>query len=560
MKDYSHILTKITSTPWMITPDALATILDIFDAHLSGSLNEDQIRARLAAAGQRPTANMHSRQGKIGVIPIHGPIFPKANMMTEMSGATSMSQFQEQFRSFMADDSIGAVLLDVDSPGGMSDMIAEMSEEIRTGRDTKPVYSIANTSANSAAYSLASQATRMYATPSAQVGSVGTYMVHTDQSRRKEAQGVTETVIKAGRFKAVPLEPLTAEGHSYLQGFVNEINDQFIANVAQGRKVDEDYVRQNFGEGGIVSARKALESKMIDGIATFDSVVEMIGGEIQQAASSKSGISLAGLEMSTENPGLKQSYDADKEHSEPGTGLGGEPQPREAPETGDKAIEGGWRRDPPPVAYETEESAVNRAWLEDRAKALNIAFTAETSDDDLATAVAKQMDDIVVPLSAATEAATEQIAFEQQYPEQAAQLAALLENSRSLEAHTFSEGYARFEGSTKGFSTLMREKVEDAHRKVSSRTFSHEDLKTLLDAVAEGDSIVQYAEQGSSRSIESSDTPVASGDVASDRKQFAELVRAAMTQDNLTRQAAIAHVAEQHPDLARAYGVGHVKA
>ena len=99
----------------------------------------------------------------------------------------------------------------------------------------KPIISVANTAANSAAYYLASQASKMYVTPSGQVGSIGTFVVHTDDSKQREMMGVEQTVIKAGRFKAVPLEPLTPDSHDHLQKFVNNTNDKFVAAVARGR-------------------------------------------------------------------------------------------------------------------------------------------------------------------------------------------------------------------------------------------------------------------------------------------------------------------------------------
>jgi hypothetical protein len=70
---------------------------------------------------------------------------------------------------------------------------------------------------------------------------------------------------------------------------------------------------------------------------------------------------------------------------------------------------------------------------------------------------------------------------------------------------------------------------------------------------------VEWGEEGSAREREQSGTVVPTNNFVEDRKQFAELVRAAMTEDNLTQAAAIAHVSENNPELAQAYLTGHTK-
>jgi signal peptide peptidase SppA len=533
MKDYSRIIGKITSTPWMITPDALKLMLDVFDAHLSGTITQEDLRLRLQDTERKDDSRVQ-RNGSVGVLSLQGPIFPKANLMTELSGATSIAQFRDEFRSLMADDSVDAILLDIDSPGGLSEQIDEMATEIREARDTKPIYAIANASANSAAFYLGSQATKMFATPSGQVGSIGTYMVHMDNSELKERIGVKETIIKAGRFKAAIIEPLTPDSREYLQDHISQVNADFIKAVALGRKVSQKEVTQNYGEGGIVTPKRAAEVGMIDGVMTYDAVLESM--------SEGGGVSLS----------MKQSYDAAKEHSEPGTGQGDEPTPREEPEEGDPAIEGGWRRDTPPVVNELQEvKLVDREWLEARASSLGVEFSEETSDEDLSEAVASRIEEIVVPLTDATADAEAQRAFAESYPEQAAQMDKLLAESRNNAAITFAESYRTFEDNSKlGFSTTVRDQLSDAHMKVAERRFTQDDLKSLMDAVVAKEATVPLGEEGSARLGEPVEAARPGLEV---RKQFAELVRNAMTEDSLDRDAAINHVAQQNPELFAAY-------
>ena len=83
-------------------------------------------------------------------------------MMTEMSGATSLETVSNQLDAMLSDSGISSIVLDIDFPGGTSDMVQEVGDQIRLGKETKPIYAIANVMAGSAAYWLASQATNLY--------------------------------------------------------------------------------------------------------------------------------------------------------------------------------------------------------------------------------------------------------------------------------------------------------------------------------------------------------------------------------------------------------------
>lgn len=544
MKDYSQIVSKVTSVPWMMMPSSLKMMLEILDAHIEGTITRGEIEARLSSTEMRNRPGTATRSNTVGIMPLHGPIFPKANLMTEMSGAVALDSWVAELRQMVEDDSIGSIVLDIDSPGGMSSGIAETAQYIREAREIKPIYAIANTLTASAAYGLAAQATQVYGTLSSTVGSIGTYLVHTDDSALLEKIGVKETVVKAGRFKAIEMESLTPESKATLQEYVDDVNDRFIYEIAQGRGMTEDQIRGT--DAKVFAADRALSVGLIDGITTMEGLV----GEILETG---------GITLGSTAPASKQSYDADKEHSEPGTGLGGEPTPREAPEEGDPAIEGGWRRDPPPPAYEETEEAVNREWLEARATALGVEFSSDTSDEDLAGLVAEHSDglvQLVTPLREATENANRARDFAREFPEQAARMAALEQSARESNARAFAEGFTTVGDTGRGYSPQMRDQISDAYLAIESRQFTTEDLNTLLTAAASN--LVPLGEAGSSRTSESGESTGSTGDFQADRRAFAQLVENAMKDDNLTQDAAIAHVSQTHPELARAYAIGHV--
>jgi capsid assembly protease len=550
MRDYPQIVNKMTSTPWFITEAGMSAILEIVNRRLSGEvLTKDEIRVRLGENAGRERSRYSSSHRNIGVLSMEGPMFPKANLFTELSGATSIEQATSEFRTMLADDSIDSILLNFDSPGGSAEGIQEFAKVIFDARESgKRIVSMANFAANSAAYYLASQAQEMYATPSGQVGSVGVVLVVKDDTRAKEDAGIDQHVFTAGRLKAVGYTKMTSDGAAYLQDIVDTHYEAFVGDVARGRNTSVEEVVKNFGEGGIVLPQDALDSGMIDGVATFDEVVSHMsssqnGGNLAVAAKTR----LAGRVT----PDM--SYDADKEHSEPGTGVGGEPTPREPPEKDDPAIKGGWRRDPPPIAYEPEErSEMNRDWLIGMLNTLGVSFSEDSSDDELAALVQTETEAFVAPIAQAAQSAESEKSFARDFPEQAAQLESLRVADKDNKAKAFASSYARFDGSNKGFSVLVREGLEEAHVKVSDRNFNHDDLAKLVDSMAGDVAVVNYGEQGSA--VEG-DSPVLRAGAGRQeiRQQYADEVKSIMTNDGMTRNDAIAHLRETNPELTAAY-------
>lgn len=541
MKDYGQIISTITGSPWLITSDSLRMILEIVDRRLDGErLDEGEIRARI-----QQNAHNHPpiKSGpKTGVLRLHGPIFPKANLMTELSGATDLQTFRSNFRALMEDDNVTSIVLDVDSPGGSSLGVEETAAEIRAARETKPVYAVANGLAASAAYFIASQATELYQTPSGYTGSVGAYMVHTDESELEQKIGVNRTVIKAGRFKATEITPLNPESREYLQGIVTDCYDSFVEGVALGRKTTVEDVTANYGEGGIVSAKNALEAGMVDGIAEFDAVLGSVVG--------------TGTTVSMMIPRYAPSTsEREMEHSEPGSGSGGEPVPRTPPEDEDiDTWEKGERFDDPRRG--NPEETVDREQLVALATALGIKHEG-VEDGALYELVQTELETVVsanAEIREAAASATQALDFAKQYPEQAAELERLRKERLSGASKTFASQFERLEDtegkpSNKGLSILARETVEEAHLKLSQNVLIADDLRDLVLTVATG--VVEYGEKGSSRVKEA--TGIDLTDRKAVRDRAAELVKTRMEEDGLDHKRAARLVFQENPDLAQAY-------
>ncbi len=271
---YNRVLAAVATTPWAIEPAAFAAICEVLELRLAGvRLSDDQVADRIAAGpGSR---DPYEVGGGIAVLPVYGVIVPRANLMTEISGGTSLQKLGGALDAAAADPAVSTILLDINSPGGSVSLVPETAAKIRAARASKPVIAHANTMAASAAYWLASQADEIIVSPSGAVGSIGVLSAHEDESGKWEQQGVHTTLISAGRFKTEgnPFEPLTEEGRASIQALVDDFYGQFVADVAKGRGVDRQAVRGGFGEGRVVFGRHAVTDGMADRTESFEATL-----------------------------------------------------------------------------------------------------------------------------------------------------------------------------------------------------------------------------------------------------------------------------------------------
>lgn len=274
---YVHVINYVTGRPWAILPEKMTEILSFLYTRASGEYIDPAIVAEYRAAAER-----RPRQRKadaVGVLPIYGTISHRMDLLTEMSGGTSIEGLTRDLRVMVADPDISAIVLDVDSPGGAVDGIEEFAAEVYQSRRKKPIVAVANTLAASAAYWIAASASELVVTPTALVGSVGVIAAHENIAGMLEQKGVEVSLITAGEHKAEnnPFEPLTEEGRAEIQKHVDEYYGLFTRAVARGRNVPVETVRKDFGGGRVFGAKEAISIGMADRMATLDEVVATAG-------------------------------------------------------------------------------------------------------------------------------------------------------------------------------------------------------------------------------------------------------------------------------------------
>ena len=181
------------------------------------------------------------------------------------------------------------VVLLTHSPGGETSLISETAAEIRRLRAIKPITAIARTQMASAAFWLAAQATTVLATPSAELGAVGVFMIHVDQSRLNDRIGITPTYItsSAKKIEGNPDMPLADDTRAFLQSRVDRVAATFVTDLALGRRTSEANVRSAYGDGRMFDAAEAARRGMAERVATLESLLTSGSGRGRLSASSQ---------------------------------------------------------------------------------------------------------------------------------------------------------------------------------------------------------------------------------------------------------------------------------
>lgn len=287
-KSYTHVALAALDRPWAILPATLDVICEVIAMRQAGAqFSPEEVAERIGAA---PTRNgSAARAGAVGVLPLHGVIMHRAGMMAETSGALSLERWMRDFRSFMADEEIGTIVLDVDSPGGEVAGMPEAAAEIRAAREQKRVVAVANPMAASGAYWLASQASEFHVSPSGAVGSIGVYSSHDNLAAAYEMAGVETSLIYAGKFKVEghDLGPLSEAAREHRQSIVDDYYGMFVGDVAKGRGATSAVVKSDMGEGRMLLAKHAKAAGMVDGIMTLDEVIRRAAGSPRPTANAR---------------------------------------------------------------------------------------------------------------------------------------------------------------------------------------------------------------------------------------------------------------------------------
>ena len=246
--------------PWMVEPEWFTKALAAVKA---GAYPV----AAAPRAEESPVPSYLLAPGGVAVVGIAGPMMKGDSSF----GGTSTVRTRQAIRKAVNDDSVSSILLHIDSPGGTVAGTADLAADVRAADARKPVYAHIDDLGASAAYWVASQARRVFANATAEIGSIGTYTVLEDTSGKYEKEGVKATLVSTGPFKGAGADgvPITDAQVAEIQTRVHDLNEHFIKGVAAGRSLSIDQVRV-LADGRVHVAEKAKALNLIDGVQSLD--------------------------------------------------------------------------------------------------------------------------------------------------------------------------------------------------------------------------------------------------------------------------------------------------
>ncbi|MCK5432148.1 MAG: S49 family peptidase, partial [Gammaproteobacteria bacterium] len=215
-------------------------------------------------------------QGSVGIVSITGSMTHEESRYNRYFGITSYGDIQNALASAVNNAQVSTILMDFDSPGGTVSGISEASDFIAmVDSKHKPVYAYTGSQMTSAAYWLGINGRDVSASRMAEIGSIGVIAVHTEFSELMKEIGITPTVLRAGKYKALgnPYEKLSDLAESEIQASLDEAYGFFTDHVASARGVSTQHVRESMAEGRVFRGERAKELGLIDNVESLNDVV-----------------------------------------------------------------------------------------------------------------------------------------------------------------------------------------------------------------------------------------------------------------------------------------------
>jgi protease-4 len=206
-------------------------------------------------------------KGRIGILELKGLIYESDEIIKDIK------QFKE-------DESISAVVLRIDSPGGAVAPSQEIFREVEKLAQKKLVIASIGSVGASGGYYVACGAHTIFANPGSITGSIGVIMEFVNMKELFKWAKVEPIVIKSGQFKdsGAPYRDMTPEERVYLQELIDNVHSQFVSAVAEKRKLDINVVKK-IADGRIFTGEMAKEAGLVDELGDFDDAVERAAQE-----------------------------------------------------------------------------------------------------------------------------------------------------------------------------------------------------------------------------------------------------------------------------------------
>jgi protease IV len=222
----------------------------------------------ISSINKNETYDLTTSGERVGIIEIEGTIY-------------SAESTVRQLEKYSKDNSIKAIVIRIDSPGGGMAASQEIYEKVRHVRNSrKPVIASMGTVAASGGYYVACGADTIMANPGTTTGSIGVIAEIPNAESLLDKIGLRFEIIKSGKFKDTgsPYRKMTDDDRKYLQEWIDDAYQQFVDMVVTERRLSRAKVLQ-YADGRVFTGIQALKYGLIDTLGTYEDAI-MLAGKI----------------------------------------------------------------------------------------------------------------------------------------------------------------------------------------------------------------------------------------------------------------------------------------
>ncbi len=203
---------------------------------------------------------------KIAQIDVEGVISGFADMGFGGTGQSMVDRIREELKQAVENDSVKAIVLRINSPGGEVTASDTIYELVRQAKEKKPVVVYMDSIAASGGYYISAAATEIVANQTTLTGSIGVIIQGLNYKDLFDKVGLEATTFKSGKFKDIlsGTREMSPEEEALVQGLVDEMYARFLEVVSEGRGIEESVLRNGIADGRVFSGTRAVELGLVD--------------------------------------------------------------------------------------------------------------------------------------------------------------------------------------------------------------------------------------------------------------------------------------------------------
>ena len=254
--------------------------------------------------GAAELPSVTTMSGDTAVISINGPLISGSAGFYRLFGIMGYDDIADELVNALSNPDAKSIVLSINSGGGAVSGVQDLADMIREVDKFKPVVTHTSGMMASAAYWLGASARKVYVTPTSESGSIGVLSIHAERSKQLAEDGVTVTIIRAGKYKALanPYEPLTEAAKAEIQSKADKLYDMFLGYVADRRGMSMSSADKQIGQGRTFLGEDAVKLGLADSLGNLGAAVAASASFVQKRPANMRASLSASMDTGVNNP------------------------------------------------------------------------------------------------------------------------------------------------------------------------------------------------------------------------------------------------------------------